>query len=84
MDFNTLIDPMTPEEFTNEYKGKKFCIIKGNRYRKFMYSNIISWTKFSEYINNDRAVSGLQAILPNRSEERRVGKECRSRWAPYP
>ncbi|BCV05016.1 MAG: hypothetical protein CM15mV96_400 [uncultured marine virus] len=30
-----------------------------------MYSNIISWTKFSEYINNDRAVSGLQAILPN-------------------
>ncbi len=23
MDFNTLIDPMTPEEFTNEYKGKK-------------------------------------------------------------
>ena len=22
-------------------------------------------------------------ILPNRSEERRVGKECRSRWSPY-
>ena len=65
IDFNTLIDPMTSEEFTNEYKGKKFCIIKGNRYRKFMYSNIISWSKFSEYINNDRAVSGLQAILPN-------------------
>src|SRR5256885_6033145 len=21
--------------------------------------------------------------LPSRSEERRVGKECRSRWAPY-
>src|SRR5690348_18441783 len=21
---------------------------------------------------------------PERSEERRVGKECRSRWAPYP
>src|SRR2546430_2260796 len=21
--------------------------------------------------------------LPNRSEERRVGKECRSRWSPY-
>src|ERR1051326_1173158 len=21
--------------------------------------------------------------LPDRSEERRVGKECRSRWAPY-
>ena len=23
------------------------------------------------------------AELPVRSEERRVGKECRSRWAPY-
>ena len=21
--------------------------------------------------------------LPSRSEERRVGKECRSRWSPY-
>src|SRR5215475_9307998 len=26
----------------------------------------------------------LQSILPmSRSEERRVGKECRSRWSPY-
>src|SRR5260370_10942179 len=25
---------------------------------------------------------GLFALLP-RSEERRVGKECRSRWSPY-
>ena len=22
-------------------------------------------------------------VLENRSEERRVGKECRSRWSPY-
>src|SRR5260370_26043473 len=25
----------------------------------------------------------LQEITPARSEERRVGKECRSRWSPY-
>ena len=24
-----------------------------------------------------------QNPIPNRSEERRVGKECRSRWSPY-
>ena len=24
-----------------------------------------------------------QGILHSRSEERRVGKECRSRWSPY-
>ena len=25
----------------------------------------------------------LKVINTNRSEERRVGKECRSRWSPY-
>ena len=38
-------------------------------------------------INNILAILGfagfvLEKIL-NRSEERRVGKECRSRWSPY-
>src|SRR2546429_7954645 len=34
----------------------------------------------------DRAVTHLEAAVrldPGRSEERRVGKECRSRWSPY-
>ena len=25
----------------------------------------------------------IKAIIAMRSEERRVGKECRSRWSPY-
>ena len=29
------------------------------------------------------AVIGLATVIPMRSEERRVGKECRSRWSPY-
>ena len=30
------------------------------------------------------SVAQIQTIDPNaRSEERRVGKECRSRWSPY-
>src|SRR3712207_9248047 len=28
------------------------------------------------------AVSGALIVLASRSEERRVGKECRSRWSP--
>src|SRR2546427_10609817 len=28
-------------------------------------------------------VSGLKQQIEERSEERRVGKECRSRWSPY-
>ena len=27
--------------------------------------------------------NGLPAVFGSRSEERRVGKECRSRWSPY-
>src|SRR5215475_8442051 len=30
-----------------------------------------------------RATSESAASAPRRSEERRVGKECRSRWSPY-
>ena len=29
------------------------------------------------------ALSLLIRIVESRSEERRVGKECRSRWSPY-
>src|SRR5258706_14942700 len=31
----------------------------------------------------NQAVDGLDHVHGNRSEERRVGKECRSRWSPY-
>ena len=29
------------------------------------------------------AIPGYQVPFGSRSEERRVGKECRSRWSPY-
>ena len=36
------------------------------------------------YLGNDSGISHLAAALATpRSEERRVGKECRSRWSPY-
>src|SRR5471030_85501 len=33
--------------------------------------------------DNVKAKTRLDAIVTVRSEERRVGKECRSRWSPY-
>ena len=30
-----------------------------------------------------KELSSLRNTLDDRSEERRVGKECRSRWSPY-
>ena len=31
----------------------------------------------------DKEIIAKAAASPHRSEERRVGKECRSRWSPY-
>ena len=36
---------------------------------------------FGEEINDGATEKDIQRFL--RSEERRVGKECRSRWSPY-
>ena len=39
------------------------------------------------YSNDEKSESEIKKTLPftiaTRSEERRVGKECRSRWSPY-
>src|SRR5690606_41013314 len=34
-------------------------------------------------LNETQSVDLLQFVNVSRSEERRVGKECRARWAPY-
>ena len=34
-------------------------------------------------VKSERLVCRLDRDLADRSEERRVGKECRSRWSPY-
>ena len=35
------------------------------------------------YTFNSAGSHTVMLIMTNRSEERRVGKECRSRWSPY-
>ena len=42
----------------------------------------IPLTTFAEILENTSNDITEFSILP-RSEERRVGKECRSRWSPY-
>ena len=41
---------------------------------------IVVWGAVASIVKE--AEAGLGSVLP-RSEERRVGKECRSRWSPY-
>ena len=48
--------------------------------------NVFSWAKIqpSENEYNFTELDEIVDMLSNeRSEERRVGKECRSRWSPY-
>ena len=63
------------------------CIISS---RKLIdeYPEIISdiQTEIKKLENDTRVLNKLYVILDvlaERSEERRVGKECRSRWSPY-
>ena len=39
--------------------------------QKLIYFSVYTWTL------------GIVVLARSRSEERRVGKECRSRWSPY-
>ena len=42
-----------------------------------------SSTIFPSFVGHTIAVHDGRRHVPVRSEERRVGKECRSRWSPY-
>src|SRR5258708_37550807 len=47
-------------------------------------SDIQIWNGNSEQPVSTFGVGHIAAVMPiARSEERRVGKECRSRWSPY-
>ena len=69
-------------------------IIKLEKYKIILKekNNYINFAKYSENIKSIKNISRneksicrttLQNIRWERSEERRVGKECRSRWSPY-
>src|SRR2546425_3273103 len=47
----------------------------------FCYPHFLNGNPSS--VNSARASSSVRAVVTKRSEERRVGKECRSRWSPY-
>ena len=40
---------------------------------------ILAGTTIYQFVKKDK----YNLVLAERSEERRVGKECRSRWSPY-
>ena len=47
--------------------------------------NVVAWLREQQFdvVSFEELTPGFAAQLGARSEERRVGKECRSRWSPY-
>lgn len=84
--FEELIYPMTDAVFMETVKGKKPMVFRATEKKKKIFGDIITWKKFSEYLNNDRAVAGLQVIKPNRDklcmEKGTLNRNDRPSWMP--
>ena len=57
----------------------QLALLTGVPALKAKTNNIIKFTKGIHI----RIIVMIQSPIVTRSEERRVGKECRSRWSPY-
>ena len=59
--------------------------VRSSRFQQNTITDVIyAPGQFAGVVDGNGNVSErFAALLANRSEERRVGKECRSRWSPY-
>ena len=66
-------------EWKNLYSDKYAVLLEGaRRVGKSTIAENFAKNEYKSYILID-----FSKTTGNRSEERRVGKECRSRWSPY-
>ena len=76
-DNNIITASIEAESVSAHTKEKKVSGIK----KRFGKKNRKSATQINESNNGVNQIDGTYEAA--RSEERRVGKECRSRWSPY-
>ena len=62
---------------------KSNSVQKENSQGGSVRSSLKKWVNSSEEIADKDIKNKNKAQKTSRSEERRVGKECRSRWSPY-
>ena len=85
-----------PHQVIEELKEMDFGIFEGHTYEEIKdHSEFQKWIEDENFAFTEgesqkgfssRVNAGFQKLLSlhtTRSEERRVGKECRSRWSPY-
>ena len=68
--------------YKNDAKKWFQSLIQKDQYVGELYSINYETAKIQIHDNERQKVGGIPS-LSFRSEERRVGKECRSRWSPY-
>ena len=69
---NNALEPVISQQTIDFHYGKHL---------QTYVNNLNSLVPGTEY--EGKTVEEIVAAAPDRSEERRVGKECRSRWSPY-
>ena len=66
--------------------GEEFILTRGIEKCLYVYSKA-EWTKLVDKLDTlpftKKVTRTFTRFFYSRSEERRVGKECRSRWSPY-
>ena len=80
----TSIDPSVKTVTINyfEYLAPKVNPSLSNQMTEALQEKFLKLTKL-ELVDIDGDLEFIGSITGYRSEERRVGKECRSRWSPY-
>src|ERR1044072_1448897 len=73
--------------FVESFSIDSIILSKINRIIKSFFLSIAVFNIFNPNFGNSTGsfiiVKSKSLNLSSRSEERRVGKECRSRWSPY-
>src|SRR5690554_7931457 len=69
----TTVNPLKPEQATQLVDGGIYRLTRNPMYLGMLLV-LLGWAA---------ALASWWSLLGPRSEERRVGKECRSRWSPY-
>ena len=72
-----------PPSLTDNAVFQGFVLLLAATYAMLLYRNLGDIRTLLGRISRDTATGERLSEDPGRSEERRVGKECRSRWSPY-